>query len=123
MTDGYQALRHGAAWLDLSARGRILARGRDRARFLHNLTSNDIKAMKPGDALYAFCLTPQGRIVGDLHILCRPDDFLLDTEPELGKKLRAHILRYKVADQVELEDVTAATAAIGVEGPTAPAPP
>src|SRR5204862_3144705 len=76
-----------------------------------------------GDALYAFCLTPQGRIVGDLDILCRPDDFLLDTEPELGEKLRAHILRYKVADQVELEDVTAATAAIGVEGPTAPAPP
>jgi folate-binding protein YgfZ len=123
MTDGYQALRHGAAWLDLSARGRIVARGRDRARFLHNLTSNNIKAMQPGDALYAFCLTPQGRIVGDLDILCRPDDFLLDTEPELGEKLRVHILRYKVADQVELEDITVATAAIGVEGPTAPAPP
>jgi len=123
MNDGYQALRHGAAWLDLSARERIVARGRDRARFLHNLTTNNVKAMKPGETLYAFCLTPQGRIVGDLHILCRADDFLLDTEPELGEKLRTHILRYKVADQVELEDVTASTAAIGVEGPAAPPPP
>jgi tRNA-modifying protein YgfZ len=123
MTDGYQALREGAAWLDLSARGRLLARGRDRARFLHNLTSNNVKAMTPGESLYAFSLTPQGRIVGDLYLLCRPDDFLIDTEPELREKLRLHILKYKVADQVELEDVTDSTASIGVEGPLAPPAP
>ncbi len=123
MTHGYQALRHGAAWLDLSARGRIAARGRDRARFLHNLTTNEVKKMAPGDSCYAFVLTPQGRIVGDVNLLCRADDFLLDTEPELRDKVRLHILKYKVADQVELEDVTEATEAIGVEGPSAPPPP
>lgn len=123
MTDGYRALREGAAWLDLSDRARIVARGRDRARFVHNLTTNNVKAMTPGASCYAFVLTPQGRIVGDLYLLCRPDDLLLDTEPELGDKIRAHILKYKVADQVELEDVTASTAAIGVEGPSAGDPP
>jgi folate-binding protein YgfZ len=123
MTDGYRALREGAAWLDLSDRPRFLARGRDRARFLHNVTSNNIKAMTPGESLYAFCLTPQGRIVGDLYLLCRADDFLIDTEPELRDKLRAHILKYKVADQIELEDVTDSTASIGVEGPSAPPAP
>jgi aminomethyltransferase len=123
MTDGYRALRDGAAWLDLSARGRIVARGRDRARFLHNLTTANVKAMTPGESCYAFSLTPQGRIVGDLDLLCRPDDFLIDTEPELREKLRLHILKYKVADQVELEDVTDSTAAIGVEGPNAPPAP
>jgi aminomethyltransferase len=123
MTDGYRALREGAAWLDLSDRARWIARGRDRARFLHNVTSNNIKAMTPGASLYAFCLTPQGRIVGDLYILCRPDDFLIDSEPELREKLRAHILKYKVADQIELEDVTDSTASIGVEGPSTPTPP
>ena len=122
MSDGYQALREGAAWLDLSTRGRIVARGRDRARFLHNVTTNDVKKMMPGDSCYAFLLTPQGRIVGDLQILCRADDFLLDTEPELREKVRLHILKYKVADQIELEDVTDSTAAIGVEGPAAPPP-
>src|SRR3954471_11690468 len=123
MTDGYQALRDGAAWLDLSARSRIVARGRDRARFIHNLTTNDVKKMTPGDSCYAFVLTPQGRIVGDVSILCRPDDLLLDTEPELREKVRVHILKYKVADQVELEDVSDSTAAIGVEGPAAAGPP
>jgi folate-binding protein YgfZ len=123
MTDGYRALRESAAWLDLSDRARFIARGRDRARFLHNVTSNNIKAMTPGASLYAFCLTPQGRIVGDLYLLCRPDDFLIDTEPELREKLRAHILKYKVADQIDLEDGTDSTASIGVEGPSAPPPP
>ena len=121
MTTGYDALRQGAAWLDLRARGRILVRGRDRVRLLHNLTSNDVKKMLPGQGCYAFLLSPQGRIQADLHLLCLKDHFLIDTEPELREKVRQHILRYIVADQVELEDVTAGTAAIGVEGPAAEA--
>ena len=59
---GYQALRHGAAWLDLSARGRIVVRGRDRARLLHAIASNEVKKMTPGTGCYAFRLTPQGRV-------------------------------------------------------------
>lgn len=96
-----------------------MARGRDAARFLHNVSSNDVKKMKQGDACYAFLLTPQGRIVGDFHLLCLGDRFLIDTEPELREKVQKQILKYKVADQVELEDVTDQTIAIGVEGPGA----
>jgi len=126
MSQGYEALRHGAAWMDLSARGRILARGRDRARLLHNLTSNEVKKMMPGMSSYAFLLNPQGRIQADLHLICLADHFLIDTEPELREKVMQHIKRYIIADQVELEDVTASTAAIAVEGPGAgriPPPP
>jgi aminomethyltransferase len=114
---GYEALRHGAAWLDLSARGRIVARGRDRARLLHAITSNDVKKLTPGTGCYAFLLNPQGRIQADLCLFCHTDHFLIDTEPELREKVRLHIKRYIIADQVELEDVTASTAAIGLEGP------
>jgi tRNA-modifying protein YgfZ len=121
MSEGYEALRHGAAWLDLSARGRIAARGRDRVRLLHNITSNEIKKMASGRGCYAFLLTPQGRIQADLCLLAFPDHFLIDTEPELREKVPQHIRRYIVADQVELEDITAATAAIGLEGPAAAA--
>ena len=121
MSEGYQALRHGAAWLDLSARGRLIARGRDRARFLHNVTSNDVKGLKPGAGCYAFLLTPQGRIQADLYLWAFPEHYLIDTEAELAGKVLQHILKYKVADQIELEDVTAATASIGVEGPGAAA--
>jgi len=123
MSEGYEALHGAAVWLDLSARGRLVARGRDRARFLHNVTSNEVKKMTPGSSCYAFLLSPQGRIQADLWMLCLEDHFLIDTEPELREKVRQHILKYKVADQVELEDVSDATAAIGVEGPRAEAIP
>jgi len=121
MTPGYQALRENAAWLDLSARGRIVARGRDRARLLHNLTSNEVKKMVPGQGCYAFLLNPQGRIQADLCLFCFDDRFLLDTEPELRAKVAQHIRRYIIADQVELEDATAQSACVEVAGPAAPA--
>ena len=121
MSQGYQALRHGAAWMDLSARGRIVVRGRDRARLLHAITSNEVKKMTPGSGCYAFLLNPQGRIQADLCLFCFEDRFLIDTEPELREKVHQHIKRYIIADQVELEDVTAQTAAIALEGPCASA--
>ena len=118
---GYEALRHGAAWLDLSARGRIVARGRDRARLLHAITSNEVKKMTPGGGCYAFLLSPQGRIQADLSLFAFEDHILLDTEVELREKVLLHIKRYIIADQVELEDVTLTTACIGLEGPRAAA--
>jgi folate-binding protein YgfZ len=119
MTEGYTALRQGAAWLDLDSRGRIVARGRDRARLLHAITSNEVKKMATGDSCYAFLLNPQGRIQADLHLLSLADHFLIDTDPGLREKVFTHIRRYIIADQVEMEDVSAATASIGVEGPVA----
>src|SRR5437764_7833020 len=120
-TRGYQALRHGAAFIDLSARGRIVARGRDRARLLHALTTNEVKKMTPGTGCYAFLLSPQGRIQADLNLFCFDDRFLLDTEPELRERVHQHVRRYIIADQVELEDVTGATGCVGLEGPGAAA--
>src|SRR5260370_11126267 len=117
MSLGYEALHHGAAWLDLSARGRIVARGRDRARLLHAITSNEVKKMTPGTGCYSFLLSPQGRIQADLCLFCFDDHFLIDTEPEVREKGQLTVKRYIIADQVELEDVTAGTAAIGLEGP------
>jgi aminomethyltransferase len=121
MTSGYEALRTGAALLDLGTRGEILVKGRDRVRLLHNITSNDIKKLTPGSGCYAFLLSPQGRIQADLNLFCFDDHFLIDTEPEQREKVPAHIRRYIIADQVELQDVTGSVVAIGVEGPGAAA--
>lgn len=119
MLDGYQALRETAACLDLSSRGRITAIGRDRVRLLHNLTTNHIRDLRPGQGCYAFLLTAQGRIQADVNILCLEDRFLLDTEPELRERLPALIRRYIIADDVKLHDESEALAEIAVEGPAA----
>lgn len=119
MTAGYQALRASAAWIDLSARGRIVLTGEDRARLLHALTTNHIQQMQPGDVCYAFFLSAQGRILADVNIVCREDSFLLDVEPEVREQVYQHLDHYIIADDVQLEDITASTTCIGVEGPEA----
>ena len=110
-------LRESAAWLDLSARGKIRMTGEDRARLLHAMTTQDVQSLAPGQGCYAFFLNAQGRILGDVNIFCREDSFLLDTEPETRQKLYDHIDRYIIADDVTLEDVTGEMSTIAIEGP------
>lgn len=114
---GYEALRSGAGWLDLSARGRIKMTGEDRTRLLHAMTTNHIQQLTPGAGCYAFFLSDKGRILADVSVLCRPDHLLLDVEPETREKVYQHLDHYIIADDVTLEDMTQETVAIGIEGP------
>ena len=116
---GYQALREHAAFVDLSARGKINVSGEDRARLLHAMSTNHIQQLQPGAGCYAFFLNDKGRILADANILCRPHHFLLDTEPETRETLYQHLDKFIIADDVVLEDLTATTATIALEGPAA----
>lgn len=120
-TKGYTALREHAAWLDLSARGKIRVSGEDRARLLHAMTTNHVEQLTPGQGCYAFFLNAQGRILGDVNLLCFEDHLMLDTEPETRQKLFEHLDRYIIADDVTIEDETDRIATIAVEGPEAAA--
>ncbi len=116
---GYEALRTSAAWLDLSARGKIKLTGEDRARLLHAMTTNHIQQLTPGTGCYAFFLNDKGRILSDANILCRPDHFLLDLEPEAREKIYQHLDHFIIADDVTLEDATPQLSTIALEGPLA----
>ncbi len=116
---GYEALRDRAAWMDLSSRGKIQLTGEDRARLLHAMSTNHIQQLMPGTGCYAFFLNDKGRVLSDANVLCRPDFFLLDVEPESRQPLYQHLDRYIIADDVTLEDVTDLTATIAIEGPQA----
>lgn len=119
MTEGYRALREGAALIDLGGRGKIRATGEDRVRLLHAMTTNHVEQLVPGQGCYAFFLNAQGRILADVNLLCFEDQFLLDTEPETREKVFTHLDKYIIADDVTIEDVTEQIATIGLEGPQA----
>jgi len=116
---GYEALRTSAAWIDLSSRGKIIASGDDRARLLHAMLTNHIQQLQPGEGCYAFFLNAQGRILSDVNVFCRAEDFLLDVEPETRQLVYQHLDKYIIADDVTLEDVTDRTVTIDLEGPQA----
>jgi folate-binding protein YgfZ len=119
MTAAYQALRENAAAIDLSARGKIRTTGADRVRLLHAMTTNHVEQLTPGHGCYAFFLDAQGHVLADVNLLAQPDALLLDAEPETREKIYAHLDHYIIADDVTLEDITAATATVAIEGPQA----
>ena len=119
MTLGYRALVEGAAWLDLSPRGKLAVRGPDRARLVHALTTNDIRSLLPGTGCIAFFLNAQGRVVADANVFCLPDQILLDTEPEARSAVVAQMEQFTIADDAVVTDLSDVLVTVSVEGPRA----
>jgi len=78
--------------------------GPDAADYLNRMLSNDVLALGPGGACDALLLTAKARIIAPLRVLKRgDDDFLLATEPELGERVLAELLRFRFAAKAEIE--------------------
>jgi len=78
--------------------------GDDRASFLHGMCSNDIKGLKPGAVIAALFLTERAHLIAEANVWATPDALLLEMERALWPAVRAHLERFLVADDVELED-------------------
>ena len=114
---GYELLRESAAWLELSGRSKTLMTGEDRARLLHAMTTNDVQNLATGEGCYVFFLNAQGRILADANVFNLGESLLLDSEPELGNKIREHLDKFIIADDVTLAAGEDRWATMGVEGP------
>src|SRR5450759_5735560 len=118
-SSGYAALRHGAALIDRSSSGRILVTGADRRSYLQGLLTKDIEALTPGTGCYAAMLTAQGRMMTDMRVLELGEGVLLDVPRQVATAIRDHLDRFVFAEDVQVEDVTAARAEVGLYGPGA----
>ncbi len=115
------ALLTGAGVYDLGYRGWIEVRGSDRVRWLNGMLTNAVGALPEGVGNYSFLLNAQGRIQGDCYTYSLPDHLLLETDRSQIAGLMGHLDRYIIMDDVELQDVSAATTALGLAGPQASA--
>ena len=78
--------------------------GDDRASFLHGMCSNDIKGLKPGGLVAALFLTERAHLIAEANVWATADALLLEMERALWPAVRAHLERFLVADDVELEE-------------------
>ena len=115
----YHAARRGAAFIDLSDRGRIVLTGTDRASYLQGLLTNDIAALPPGEGCYSAYLTPQGRMIADMAVVNLGDELLLDVDAGVTAMLIDRFREFVFTEDVAVEDRTAAWTAIAVHGPEA----
>jgi folate-binding protein YgfZ len=100
----YAALRSGAGVRLCTERVVIRMSGDDRASFLHGMCSNDIKGLKAGSLLAALFLTERAHLIAEANVWATSDALLLEMERALWPAVRAHLERFLVADDVELEE-------------------
>jgi folate-binding protein YgfZ len=119
ISTGYAALRAGAGLVDRGYLGRLQLTGADRRSYLQGLLTNDIESLSPGTGCYAALLTAQGRMVTDMRVFELGDAILIDLPVGLAENVRAHLDRFVFSEDVQVHDVTAERAEIGLYGPTA----
>lgn len=111
------ALHSGCGIFDLSWRAQIIAAGKDRVRWLHNMVTNSVRDLAVNRGNYNFVLNAQGRILGDLYVFNRGEYLLLETDRSQVETLLATLKRFIIMDKVELSDPGEARMALGVCGP------
>lgn len=115
------ALANAAGLVDLSARTRIELTGEDRAAFLHNLCTNEIRKLPSGAGCEAFLADARGRVLFHVFVVCRPDSLIVETMPGDETRLLAHLDRYLIREKVTLAARTEETCELLVAGPKAAA--
>ncbi len=115
----YRAARGGVGLVDRSDSGVVEVTGRDRARFLHALLSNDVAALQPGQGCAATLLDIHGKVQVTLIVLALEDRVLLLTPPGMGESTVAALDHYLFAEKVALEDVTGRQTLLMLAGPAA----
>ncbi len=112
----YDACERGAGLADRTYRGLLEVTGKDRAGWLHNLTTNHIARLKTGEGTYAFALDSKGRILFDMNVLVLADRIWLDLDIRWLDRARAHFEKYKVIEDVTVSDRTSAFLRLSLMG-------
>ena len=100
----------------LASHAVVRVHGPDAASFLHAQFTADVGALAPGDACLAAWCTPKGRVIALLHVLRRPEDFLLVTAADLVEPLLRRLRMYVLRAKVTLDDWRGVFGVLGVAG-------
>jgi folate-binding protein YgfZ len=119
--DDYRALREGAATGAVEPRGQIAVAGKDRAQYLQGLLTNDIVALGAGTGCYSAWLTPQGRMLTDLHVFESGDTILLDVPVAEIQPTLQRLDQFLFSEDVQCADLAGRLRGVWVHGPAAAA--
>jgi folate-binding protein YgfZ len=117
----YSAILEGAALGAVAERGQIAVTGRDRASYLQGLLTNDIAALAPGSGCYAAWLSPQGRMLTDLHLFQSETMLLLDVPLALVAATCERLEQFLFSEDVQIGALTGSLTSVSVHGPKAAA--
>jgi folate-binding protein YgfZ len=115
----YRALDIGPAIVDRPYRALLEVTGADRATWLHNLTTNQVKNLGRGEGNYAFVLNIQGRILFDVNMLVRAESIWVDLDRRFLETAKKHFSKYAITEDVTVVDRSAEFVRFALVGPGA----
>ena len=100
--DQYAALSRDAGWVDVGDRTQIEVRGVDRATFLHNMSTQEIKKLAPGHGAEAFLTDAKGHILALVDLFVTTDSIVIDTVPDQHAAITDHLNKYIIREDVQI---------------------
>ena len=85
-------------------------RGADRTRFLNGYVTCDVKELRPLEGTYGFVTEVKGHVLADVRVLALTESFWLELPARLAADVTAHLGKYVLFDQVEIEHLDGWTA-------------
>src|SRR3990167_3038898 len=115
----YETLTQSAGLVDLPEWGVVEISGHDRIAFLHNLLSNDIQTLAPGQSCRAALLAPNAKLIAELVVLAERERHWLLTPRACLPALLSNLERYRISEQVALADQSSDWTLLAAQGPRA----
>lgn len=86
----------------LASRSLIRVSGPDAKAFLHNLLTQDVETLQPGELRFGALLSPPGRLLFDLFVWGEADGVVLDVSADRRDALIARLSMYRLRAQVDV---------------------
>lgn len=84
---------------------RLRVTGRDRAKFVHNFCTNNIRDLKSGDSCEAFFTDVKARILAHGYVLALEDTLEIWSLPGTPDALASHLSRYIITEDVQITQI------------------
>jgi folate-binding protein YgfZ len=118
----YAALTQTSGMVWLAGRTQIELTGQDRVALLHNLCTADVRKLEVGQGCEAFLTDARGHILGFVLPWRGETALTIETVPQQGAALLAHLDRYIIREDVELHDRSQQRGELLLAGPEAHGP-
>ena len=119
-TESKQFCDNGGGFFKLPDRTWLQLTGQDRAAFLHNFCTADIKKLAEGEVTELFILDTRGKTLAFGHVFCCSDSLLISTADGVNSEsLRQHLDKYVIREDVEIQYVSGDREDLFVLGPSA----
>src|SRR6202171_6000513 len=119
-TAEHKAVRERAGLFDVSHMGEFMIRGPQAMDFVNYITTNDVAALKPGQAHYSTILREDGTIVDDCLVYRVDDRGIMVVNGSKLEQEFAHISRFlSKFPEATLENISDEIALLALPGPDA----